>query len=65
MKFFVALLATVLAACTDSGAKRQEKKAAKDAAREVPVSFEAVARTEGSREVQVRARERHPRAAAL
>ena len=69
MKFLVVLLATVLAACTDSGAKQQEKKAAKDAApaavpvtivpaapREVPVSFEAVARTEGSREVQIRAR---------
>ena len=69
MKFLVVLLATVLTACSDSGAKQQEKKAAKDAApaavpvtivpaapREVPVSFEAVARTEGSREVQVRAR---------
>jgi membrane fusion protein (multidrug efflux system) len=69
MKFLVVLLATALAACTDSGAKQQEKKAAKDAApaavpvtivpaapREVPVSFEAVARTEGSREVQIRAR---------
>ena len=69
MKFLVVLLATVLAACTDSGAKQQEKKAAKDAApaavpvtivpaapRDVPVSFEAVARTEGSREVQIRAR---------
>jgi membrane fusion protein (multidrug efflux system) len=69
MKFLVVLLATVATACSDSGAKQQEKKAAKDAAsaavpvtivpaapREVPVSFDAVARTEGSREVQVRAR---------
>ena len=69
MKLLVVLLATVLVACSDSGARQQEKKAAKDAApaavpvtivaaapRDVPVSFEAVARTEGSREVQVRAR---------
>jgi membrane fusion protein, multidrug efflux system len=70
MKYFAMVLCVVLAACSDSGAKQQEKKAAKDAAaptavpvtivqaapREVPVSFEAVARTEGSREVQVRAR---------
>jgi membrane fusion protein (multidrug efflux system) len=69
MKFLIVLLCAVLAACSDSGARQQEKKAAKDAApaavpvsilpmapRAVPVSFEAVARTEGSREVQVRAR---------
>jgi len=69
MKFLIVLLCAVLAACTDSGARQQEKKAAKDGApaavpvsilemapRPVPVSFEAVARTEGSREVQVRAR---------
>jgi membrane fusion protein, multidrug efflux system len=69
MKVFALLLCFVLAACSDSGAKPEEKKAAKDAApaavpvtivpavpRDVPVSFEAVARTEGSREVQVRAR---------
>ena len=68
MKYLIVLFSFVLAACSDSGA-RQEKNAAKDAApaavpvavvqaalREVPVSFEAVARTEGSREVQVRAR---------
>ena len=69
MKYLAVLLCIALAACSDSGARQQEKKAAKDAApaavpvtivqaapREVPVSFEAVARTEGSREVQVRAR---------
>ena len=69
MKFLIVLLCAVLAACSDSGARQQEKKAAKDGApaavpvsilemapRPVPVSFEAVARTEGSREVQVRAR---------
>jgi membrane fusion protein (multidrug efflux system) len=69
MKHLIVLLSVVLAACSDSGARQQEKKAAKDAApaavpvavqqaaaREVPVTFEAVARTEGSREVQVRAR---------
>ena len=67
MRYFVLLLCVAAAACTDSGARQQEKKAAaKDAAvpvsvleaapRAVPVSFDAVARTEGSREVQVRAR---------
>jgi membrane fusion protein (multidrug efflux system) len=69
MKSFALLLCLVLAACNDSGARQQEKKAAKGAApaavpvsilemapRAVPVIFEAVARTEGSREVQVRAR---------
>jgi membrane fusion protein, multidrug efflux system len=69
MKYLIVLLCLVLAACSDSGAKQEEKKAAKDAApavvpvsvievapRAVPVSIEAVARTEGSREVQVRAR---------
>ena len=70
MKHLIVLLSVILAACSDSGARQQEKKAAaKDAApaavpvavlqaatREVPVTFEAVARTEGSREVQVRAR---------
>src|SRR6478609_673188 len=58
-----------LAACTNGDAKQKETKGdAKDSApavavsamevalREVPVSFEAVGRTEGSREVQVRAR---------
>ena len=69
MKYFALLLGFVLAACSDSGARQEEKKAAKGAApaavpvttlemapRTVPVSYEAVARTEGSREVQVRAR---------
>jgi membrane fusion protein (multidrug efflux system) len=69
MKHLILLLCFALAACSDSGAKQQEKKAGKAAApaavpvstlemapRAVPVSFEAVARTEGSREVQVRAR---------
>ena len=69
MKHFALLLCFVLAACSDSGARQEDKKAAKDAApaavpvttldmapRTVPVSYEAVARTEGSREVQVRAR---------
>ena len=69
MKLLAILLSVIVAACSDSGAKQQEKKGAKDAApaavpvavlqaarRDVPVSFEAVGRTEGSREVQVRAR---------
>ena len=69
MKSVIVLLSVILAACSDSGARQQDKKAAKNAApaavpvavlqaatREVPVTFEAVARTEGSREVQVRAR---------
>jgi len=69
MKALIVLMCVVLAACNDSGARQDEKKAAKDAApaavpvsvleatqRAVPVSFEAVGRTEGSREVQVRAR---------
>ena len=68
MKVLAVLMCIALAACSDSGAGSR-KKAAKDAApaavpvtivqaapREMPVSFEAVARTEGSREVQVRAR---------
>ncbi len=59
MKFLIAVLCVVLAACSDSGARQEEKKAAKGAApaavpvsilevapRAVPVSFEAVARTE-------------------
>jgi membrane fusion protein (multidrug efflux system) len=69
MKSLIVLMCIALAACNDSGARQEEKKAAKDAApaavpvsvlevtpRAVPVSFDAVARTEGSREVQVRAR---------
>jgi membrane fusion protein, multidrug efflux system len=69
MRSFLVLLCFILAACSQGDARQQEKKA-KDAAapaavpvsviqaapRDVPVSFEAVARTEGSREVQVRAR---------
>jgi membrane fusion protein (multidrug efflux system) len=65
-KFLVASMVLVLAACSPGDA-RQEKKAAAAAAplavgvlavapRDVPVAFEAVGRTEGSREVQVRAR---------
>jgi membrane fusion protein (multidrug efflux system) len=69
MRLLIVFLCMAVAACSDSGAKQQEKKAAKDAApaavpvttlemapRAVPISYEAVARTEGSREVQVRAR---------
>jgi membrane fusion protein (multidrug efflux system) len=71
MKYFAVLMCIALAACNDSGAKQEEKKAATGASaapaavpvsvleatqRAVPVSFEAVGRTEGSREVQVRAR---------
>jgi len=66
MKYLALLMCVVLAACNDSGARQEEKKAAAPAAvpvsvveatqRAVPVSFEAVGRTEGSREVQVRAR---------
>lgn len=65
MRTLVGLLGVALAACGQGDARQQEKK--KDAPavpvttiqvapRAVPVSFEAVARTEGSREVQVRAR---------
>jgi membrane fusion protein (multidrug efflux system) len=55
----------VLASCGQGDARQQEKKAEPPAVpvtaievtpREVAVTFEAVARTEGSREVQVRAR---------
>ncbi|HZN99907.1 MAG TPA: efflux RND transporter periplasmic adaptor subunit [Burkholderiales bacterium] len=67
MRTLVALLGVVLAACSQGDARQQEKKkdapppavpvtAIQVAPRAVPVSFEAVARTEGSREVQVRAR---------
>jgi membrane fusion protein, multidrug efflux system len=65
MNRFPLLLIVVLAACSPGGA--QDKKGADGpqavsvttievAPRAVPVSFEAVGRTEGSREVQVRAR---------
>src|SRR4051794_28686229 len=61
------LLCALLAACSEGDAKQKkdEAKAAPAAVpvtvlevapREVPISFEAVGRTEGSREVQVRAR---------
>jgi len=70
MKRLCIFICVVLAACSEGGARQQEKKdAAKAAApaavpvsvlqvapRPVPVAFEAVGRTEGSREVQVRAR---------
>jgi len=70
------LLLFVIAACSPGGAQDGGKKAAAPAdalgvtllemaPRAVPVSFEAVGRTEGSREVQVRARLGHPRAPAL
>ena len=70
MRRFLAIGCIVLAACSQGDAK-QGKDAAKDAKapppplgvtvieaalREVPVTLEAVGRTEGSREVQVRAR---------
>src|SRR5690349_16046769 len=67
MKRFLTVACAVLAACSQGDAK-QGKDAAKAAPqavgvtvieaamREVPVTFEAVGRTEGSREVQVRAR---------
>jgi membrane fusion protein, multidrug efflux system len=66
-RLLVLALALAVAACSD-GAARQQKDAKsappapvevatiRVAPREVPVSFEAVGRTEGSREVQVRAR---------
>jgi membrane fusion protein (multidrug efflux system) len=66
-RFLIVALAAAAAACSD-GAARQQKdaKAAAPAAvevttlrvepRDVPVAFDAVGRTEGSREVQVRAR---------
>ena len=68
MKSLLLISAVVLAACTPSGAQDKKAKDAKGAPaavevttisvapREVPVSYEAVGRTEGSREVQVRAR---------
>jgi membrane fusion protein (multidrug efflux system) len=65
MRTVLILVSVVLTACGQGDARQQEKKAEAPAVavsaievapREVPVSFEAVARTEGSREVQVRAR---------
>src|SRR5260370_2198926 len=66
-RLFLAIVCVALAACTEGDAKQKkdDAKAAPPplavsvvavAPREVPVSFEAVGRTEGSREVQVRAR---------
>src|SRR6185436_7288153 len=67
MKRLLAIGCIVLAACSQGDAK-QEKDSAKSAppsvgvsvieavSRDVPVTLEAVGRTEGSREVQVRAR---------
>src|SRR5690349_1639214 len=64
----VCLLSVVLVACSEGDAKQKKEENAKAAPpalpvsvvevapREVPVVFEAVGRTEGSREVQVRAR---------
>jgi len=65
MTRFPAVLLFLIAACTPGGAQDGKKAAPSDALgvtilemapRSVPVSFEAVGRTEGSREVQVRAR---------
>jgi membrane fusion protein, multidrug efflux system len=68
MKFILLLLATLLTACTPGGAqdKKGDAKGAAPAAvpvgaidvapQAVPVTFDAVGRTEGSRDVQVRAR---------
>ena len=67
-RVLVCLLCVVVAACSQGDARQKKDDAAKAAPaaipvtvievalREVPVIFEAVGRTEGSREVQVRAR---------
>jgi membrane fusion protein (multidrug efflux system) len=67
-RLLVCLLCALVAACSEGDAKQKKDEAAKAAPppvavtvievapREVPVIFEAVGRTEGSREVQVRAR---------
>jgi membrane fusion protein (multidrug efflux system) len=64
-RFLAVLLTLFVAACTEGDAKQQKDAKApaalpvsiiQVAPREVPVAFEAVGRTEGSREVQVRAR---------
>src|SRR5438045_109059 len=67
-RFLPLVLALIIAACTQGDAKQQKKDDAKAAPpalavsviqvapRDVPVAFDAVGRTEGSREVQVRAR---------
>ena len=65
MKLILAITAIVLAGCSQGDARQQKKAdapatvtvaAIEVAPQAVPVSFEAVGRTEGSREVQVRAR---------
>ena len=69
MKLAVLVLSLAVAACTPGGAQDKKGADGKGAAppavavsvievspKPVPVSFEAVGRTEGSREVQVRAR---------
>jgi membrane fusion protein (multidrug efflux system) len=64
MRPLIALLALLVAACTQGDAKQGEKKGPPALTvsvvtvqpREVPIGFDAVGRTEGSREVQVRAR---------
>ena len=69
MKRFLTILAVAVAACSPGGAQDKKGADAKGgppaavavtaievAPRAVPVAFEAVGRTEGSREVQVRAR---------
>ena len=67
-RFLVCLLCVIVAACSEGDAKQKKEDNAKAAPpalsvsvvevapQEVPVVFEAVGRTEGSREVQVRAR---------
>jgi membrane fusion protein, multidrug efflux system len=67
-RLWVLVLVVLLQACSNGGAQEKKKadaakgggalpvSALEVAPREVPVSFEAVGRTEGSREVQVRAR---------
>ena len=64
MRLLIVFFSALLAACTQGDAKQGEKKGPPQLAvtvvnvqpRDVPVSFDAVGRTEGSREVQVRAR---------
>jgi len=66
-RLFLAIVCVALAACTEGDAKQKKDDAQAAppplavsvvavAPREVPVAFEALGRTEGSREVQVRAR---------
>ena len=66
-RFLPLLLASIVAACSngDASQKKPDAKSAPPALpvtvlearpREVPITFEAVGRTEGSREVQIRAR---------